>query len=429
MKRGILAASIAAIVALGIAGCATPPRATNSTAEATLRSNPERLIVVTVANPTSAVATRAGSTMRGYDGAGSYSASVAAHSTVSELVREYSLQEVAAWPIDALHVHCIVFRIPDNVERSVILERLSQDRRVQIAQPLQVFATSTVTYNDPYVGLQSGFNALDSASAHQYTRGEGVRVAVIDTGIDTKHPDLAGRIVSEINFVDGNNTQFVQDRHGTGIAGIIAATGNNAQGIVGVAPGVKIVAIKACWQLQPTADDARCDTFRLAQAMVAAMDSNVQIVNLSISGPADPLLNELMKKGIERGMIFVGAAPRDGRPNSFPVSTNGVIAVDAVEHRTGLRDALPAPGDEILTLTPAGHYDFSSGTSLATAHVTGAVALLLNQNRKLTSQALQALLQNSRESSGSASINACAALAAMKPAAPCAAASRAAAAR
>jgi hypothetical protein len=409
MKPRLVVAATLACAAL-ISGCATTPRATDATADSILRREPDQLIVVTVNNPTETLITRAGSTARAYEG-GMYHASLQARATIAAIQREYSLQPVAAWPIDALHVHCVVFRIPARGERAALLAKLASDSRVRIAQPLQVFATSSVTYNDPYVDLQNGFKALDIASAHEWSRGDGVRVAIIDTGVDGNHPDLAGRIIKESNFVDDNAQQFNRDRHGTGVAGVIAALGNNHEGIVGVAPGVKLVALKACWQLQIDSDEARCNSFTLAQALVAALNDNVQIVNLSVSGPADPLLDELIAQGVRRGIVFVGAAPRDGRPNSFPISSAGVLAVDAAERRSGLRDALPAPGIDILTLTPDGHYDFASGASLATAHVTGVVALLLNRDRHLSTTRLQDLLQGSRNASlHSGSINACNAL-------------------
>ncbi len=419
MIRRKLAIPLAAAIALCLAGCATPVRETDALPGMVLRNSPEQLIVVTIANPKAVVATRAGSTLRGYDDAGDYAASGFARTTVSALTKEYSLREVAAWPIDALHVHCVVFRIPNGSERDAMLLRLSRDARVRIAQPLQVFTTTSVVYNDPYVDLQNGFKTLDIAAAHQWSRGDGVRVAIVDTGLDTRHPDLAGRIVRQENFVDDDADRFRSDRHGTEVAGVIAATGNNAQGIVGVAPGVKIIAIKACWQLQPMTDDARCNSFTLAQALSAVLDANAQVVNLSISGPADPLLSELIAKGLQRGIVFVGAAPRDGRADRFPVSNPGVIAVDAAEQRSGFPNAVPAPGADILTLTPAGHYDFSSGASLATAHVTGAIALLLHEDRKLNAQSLMALLQKSRDAGANTSINACNALAALDTRASC----------
>jgi subtilisin family serine protease len=101
------------------------------------------------------------------------------------------------------------------------------------------------------------------------------------------------------------------------------------------------------------------------------------------------------------------------------VSNAGVIAVDAAGLHSGFHDALAAPGTDILTLTPSGHYDFSSGASLATAHVTGTVALLLHQDHKLNAQSVLALLQRSRDTNSDASINACTALAAVNVHASC----------
>src|SRR5258706_15921105 len=148
MRPSILRLSALAALACVAAACATTPRATNATSEAILRNEPERLIVVTVENSAETTATRAGSTPRGYDSVGGYHASRAAQATIAAIEREYSLQAIAAWPIDVLHVHCVVFRISSESERASLLTRLSQDARVRIAQPLQLFATSSVVYND-----------------------------------------------------------------------------------------------------------------------------------------------------------------------------------------------------------------------------------------------------------------------------------------
>ncbi len=84
--------------------------------------------------------------------------------------------------------------------------------------------------------MQSGFRSIDAAAAQQWSRGERVRVAVIDTGVDAAHPDFGGRVVVQRNFVDADARRFGQDRHGTAVAGIISAAANNKLGIVGVAP-------------------------------------------------------------------------------------------------------------------------------------------------------------------------------------------------
>ena len=224
----------------------------------------------------------AGSSPKGYDGLTLYGPTSHAAQVLKGVERDYGLREVTAWPIAPLHMHCAVLELSANADRASVLASLTQDRRVRIAQPLQTFATQTAIYDDPYVGLQRGFQQMEVPEAHAWSRGEGVRIAIIDTGVDTQHPDLRGAVVQIGNFVDSDAEQFRRDRHGTELAGIIAAVANNHEGIVGVAPGARLAVFKACWQLHDDADAARCNSFTLAQALTAALDAHVHIVNLSL---------------------------------------------------------------------------------------------------------------------------------------------------
>ena len=110
-------------------------------------------------------------------------------------------------------------------------------------------------------------------------------------------------------------------RHGTAMAGLIAAVANNHIGIVGIAPLAQVEVFEACWQLQPDNDAAACNTFTLAQALAAALASGAPLVNLSIAGPSDPLLSALVEQGMKRGITFVGAVPAG--PAGFPTSIPG----------------------------------------------------------------------------------------------------------
>jgi hypothetical protein len=412
------------LVFLLFAGCASAPHLQAAHLAPAIREHPERLILVTVANPSIPVESRAGSTTHGYAGFTAYGVAASARTTAAELAKDYSLEQVGAWPISQLHVHCVVFAIPEDRSRGEVLDRLMHDARVKLAEPMRTYDTLS-SYNDPYVELQHGLIDLDVADAHAISQGEGIRVAIIDTGIALEHPDLKGRILAAKNFVDNDDVQFAHDRHGTQVAGVIAAVANNHEGIVGVAPAVKIIAIKACWQLPTQADAARCNSFTLAQALSAALQASAQIVNLSLTGPADPLLNELIREGVRQGTVFVGAAPNTSGANDFPAGAAGVLGVDAAENTSErVSERLYAPGRDILTLTPEGHYDFASGSSFATAHVTGTVALLLARNAKLTATAIHTLLtesegQMSTQAGSKTSINACAALAAMAQHGPC----------
>jgi len=409
---------LAALVIAGLCACSGTRVATEARVEAgKLTDVPDRYIVAGVDNDESSDAGRAGSSPRGYDGLAAYGPTPQAQRLLQGLEREYGMREITAWPIAPLHMHCAVLEIPAGADRVAVLAALTQDRRVRIAQPLQTFATQTSVYDDPYVGLQRGFQKIDVPDAHPWSRGEGVRVAIIDTGADDLHPDLHGAIVEVGNFVDSDVGQFRRDRHGTELAGIIAAVANNGEGIVGIAPGAKLSIFKACWQLQDDTDSARCNSYTLARALTAALDSRAQVVNLSLAGPADPLLRQLIQEGLRRGILFIGAAPPETVQSEDPLlQVDGVIEVAGDGILGGPGAPLRAPGREILTLLPGGHYDFASGTSVATAHVTGIVALLLAKNSKLTGAAVYQLLRDTTvhvDAGGDDSVDACGAVTAL----------------
>jgi subtilisin family serine protease len=266
--------------------------------------------------------------------------------------------------------------------------------------------------------LERGFRQMDVIDAHSWSSGEGVKVAIIDTGADTQHQDLRGRITAADNFVDSDAEQFRRDRHGTEMAGVIAAVANNHEGIVGVAPDARLLLFKACWQLRLDADAANCNSFTLARALVAALDAHVQIVNLSLIGPDDPLLRGLIQEGMRRGILFVGAASDRVEGQRGLSQLPGIIEVTSAGVRTPSDAGVYAPGKDILTLMPGGHYDFASGDSIATAQVSGVVALLLAKDRNLTAAATSKLLRDTSvraEASGDGTVHvdACAAVVAL----------------
>lgn len=379
---------------------------------------PERFIILAVDNDPGAFVARAGGTPHGYDSISSYGPSLSARQKMRSLEHDYGLREVNAWPIKPLHMHCAVLEVPAGMDRDSLLATLAQDRRIRLAQPLQIFATRTEKYNDPYVGLQRGFQQMDVADAHPWSRGEGVKVAIIDTGADTLHPDLRGRVATAVNFVDSDDRQFKHDRHGTEMAGVIAAVADNAQGIVGIAPGAHLLLFKACWQARLDDDAARCDSFTLARALVAALDAGAQIINLSLAGPADPLLSGLIREGVHRGILFVGAAPFDmSADKEGLLQQPGVIEVASTGSQAAHGYPLYAPGREILTLLPGGHYDFASGDSIATAEVSGVLALLLAKKAGLSAADAYRLLRDTSVhgdvGSDGTAIDACAAVVAL----------------
>jgi hypothetical protein len=386
------------LFAASLAACSSVPVRIDSRALSDqVTRAPERYIIAAVDNQPIAFIAHAGGSPRGYDSVTDYGPSAHARKTLREVESEYGLREVDSWPIEALGMHCAVLELPAGTDRISMLSRLQQDKRIRLTQALQTFDTRT-EYNDPYVELQRGFKQMDVAAAHPWSRGEGVKIAIIDTGVDVDHPDLRGAVAVAANFVDTDDRQFRRDRHGTEMAGVIAAVANNNEGIVGIAPGARLLVFKACWQAQSDADAARCNSFTLARALAAAFDAHAQIVNMSLAGPEDPLVGDLIREGLRRGVLFVGAAADEGSTGSV-LHQPGVIEVASSESRTAMASAVYAPGHEILTLLPQGHYDFASGASIATAQVSGVVALMLARNPGLSATAALRVLRDTSASS------------------------------
>jgi len=325
---------------------------------------------------------------------------------------------VAGWPITALKLYCIVLEPPPGTSREAMLAALAKDERVRLAEPLHDYATYAQDpppahrYNDPYVELQRGFVETDAAVAHNLSQGQGTRVAVVDTGADLAHPDLQGRIRDTRNLVDDDAQAFSGDRHGTEVAGIIAATGNNHQGIVGMAPDAAISVYKACWYGGTDARGARCNSFTLAKALAAILDTDARVINLSLGGPADALLGQLLGQLLEQGRIVVAALPPSGNLDGFPDATPGVLVARVTSETAAPAGVLGAPGHDILSTEPGGGYDFSSGSSMAAAHVSGIVALLLSLDPRLSADAVhRILLESSKRRPDGVQVDAAAAVA------------------
>jgi len=337
-------------------------------------------IVVGFANEPHAMLAPAGATGSRYAGAG-YQVSQSAQLSARRVAAEYALRPLASWPIRALSMHCVVFEITDGRAVADVLAALAKDPRVMLAQPLQQFHTLTdaqpqgVSYNDPLYDLQTNLVSLGIARAQERAQGAGVHVALIDTGVDRAHPDLAGRVGTSHSYLASRAPSPAWLRHGTAMAGVIAAVANNHVGIVGIAPLAQLEVFEACWQLEPDKDAAACNTFTLAQALAGALASGAPLVNLSFAGPADPLLTALVQSGLKHGVTFVGAAAGPQAP--FPAAIPGVISASPSEHPVPA-GSLGAPAEHVLTLRPGGQYDFESGSSVAAAELTGVLALLLS---------------------------------------------------
>ncbi len=366
-------------------------------------------IVVAFANAPQGTPAPAGTTGTRYGGDG-YRLAQGAQRQAQRIGATYALRQLTSWPIEALALHCVVYEVPDDRDVTQLIARLQKDARVLLAEPLQEFRTlsapDAAAYNDPLYELQSNLATLSVPAAQQHAQGAGITVALIDTAVDAAHPDLRGRIVRTHSYLPPQAPSGA--RHGTAMAGLIAAVANNHLGIVGIAPQAQVEVFAACWQLAAQADAAACNTFTLAQALAAALASGAPIVNLSLAGPQDPLLAALIQQGLKRGVTFVGAfAPG---PATFPTSIAGVIAAAGSE-AVAAPGTLRAPSEHVMTLRPAGEYDFVSGTSVAAAEISGVIALLMSASHTHLSPAAVALLLGPQGGDAAHAVDASAALA------------------
>jgi subtilisin family serine protease len=321
-------------------------------------------------------------------------------SIIDDLARAYNLTRLGVFLITALGVQCIRFQVPEDRSIDAAIGRLAADPRVESVQLNQRFRGLGVVYNDKYASLQYGARVIRADAAHRWATGKGVKVAVVDTGVAIGHPDLLGQIGNHANFVDGGDKTFAQEIHGTEVAGVIAARAGNGIGIFGIAPEASVVALKACWQLNT--GQAECSSWTLLKALDHAINkAEVRLLNLSLGGPPDKLLRDLLEVAEHRGITVVAAAQKEG-PSApgFPASLPTVIGVLASDLHGKVDGApggkptrlLAAPGIDILTTVPPKGYNEVRGSSLAAAHVTGVVALLLERAPGLSPIHVRAIL-------------------------------------
>jgi len=324
------------------------------------------------------------------------------------LARRHGLIVVDSWPMPALGVDCFVMEAESHAVVVRALDQLGREDRVESAQGMNVFLV--LGHDDPLYPLQRRALGWDLADVHRFATGKNVRVAEIDSGVEVDHPDLRGRVPITRNFA---KSPAASEAHGTAVAGIIAARADDGIGIAGVAPEAELHALRACDEA-PNHEEARCTTFALAKALQFALERDVQVINLSLGGPHDRLLERLLDVIISRGIIVVSAIDGRAADGGFPASHADVLPVASADGPSVLDTALRAPGRDVPTTTVGRSWGFVSGASYAAAGVSGVVALLLERHPGMrvaqVRRALAGIEADSDRPGQPVTVDACAAL-------------------
>ena len=331
---------------------------------------PERQILVMVKHPPDHF--RPNSAYAG--GYGDGLARSARSRLAKRIAKDHGLTFVDGWPMQMIGVDCFIMAVPEGRSTEAAAEELSTDSKVAWAEPVELYHVqgTAASHNDPLYPAQPAARSWDLADLHRLATGKGVKVAVIDSGIQANHPDLAGQLLVNRNFVAGQDEK--PEDHGTGVAGIIAAKSDNRIGIAGIAPGARLLGLRACWQQRPAG--TVCDGLSLAKAFYFAVQERADVINLSLSGPDSRLLKVLVQAAIDRGSVVVTAYDPAKPHGGFPASVPGVIAVADRSFAASSGEVYTAPGRDVPTTQPGGRWFLVNGSSFSAAHVSGLAALV-----------------------------------------------------
>ena len=277
-----------------------------------------------------------------------------------------------------------------------VLAELRADPAVEYAEPNYVVhlveegSVAAVPVNDPKTAGQYSLDQMRVRDAWSLSKGGSGVVAVLDTGVQANHRDLAGRVLPGYDFVNGDSNAADDNGHGTWVAGIIAANANDAYGIAGVSWTDKILPVKVMTR------EGTGDTADLTSGITWAANHGATVINMSVGGfPASQYVQDAVNFAWNKGAVLVGAAGNNGRQEAFyPASFANVVSVSATQVNDefaswssyGSKVDVSAPGASVQTTNCTvctyadhntwGEHTYISGTSFATPNVVGVVALI-----------------------------------------------------
>ena len=300
-------------------------------------------------------------------------------------------------------INVYVVELPSSANERAVINALRRSAHLKFAELDQVFEPSQAP-NDPYFGNAWHLPKIGAPTAWDTSVGQGVTIAILDSGVDGTHPDLAPQMVPGWNFYDNNNITNDVYGHGTEVAGTAAAAGNNATGVAAVTWRAKIMPLRV------TDTQGYGYTSMIAQGLVWAADHGARVANISFLGVAGDLavLNAAQYMRNKGGIVVVAGGNTGGALNYAPSDVvTAVSATDSNDARTSWSSYgdyidVAAPGVGIWTTTRGGGYAGFSGTSASSPVVAGTYALMIAANPSLTPTDLDTDLFTTAHDLGSA---------------------------
>jgi filamentous hemagglutinin family protein len=335
-------------------------------------------------------------------------------SQLDTVARELRLTITGSQCLMQTHLNLLRLHIDSGQSVADVIRALARYRIIALAQANFIYHTMQERVaqdlaQDPDLAgrAQEGDSAqyalgkLGLSDIHKQIKGTNIPIAVIDSQIDTHHPDLDGVFADQYDAVGG--AAEAPHPHGTGMAGAIAAH----RRLMGIAPAARIYAIHAFSSGAASADST---TFNILKGLDWAAGKGVRVINMSFAGPRDPSMERALKAAHDKGIVLIAAAGNAGpkSPPLFPGADPNVIAVTATDANDkifaganrGRYIAVAAPGVDILVPAPEDTYQLTTGTSVSSAEVAGIAALLLERNPNLGPEDIRKILTTSAKHPG-----------------------------
>ena len=318
-----------------------------------------------------------------------------------ELARRHRLARLRSQNFPLIGGTIGLFRITDRRTIEVASREFATEASVRSVQPNFRYVLqeqkAALTEGDP---AQYANAKLRLPQAHTLAHGANVTIAVIDSGIDVKHPELVNAIADNFDALGSKEGPHV---HGTGIAGAIVSHAR----LMGSAPEARILAIRA---FGAAPNGAESTSYVILKGLDYAAVHGAQVVNMSFAGPKDALIERAIAATVAKGIVMVAAAGNAGpkSPPLYPAANANVIAVTATDAQDrlfaasnrGSHIAISAPGVDIFLPAPDEKYQMTSGTSFSAAYVSGLAALMLERNPALKPGEVHAILMKTARDLG-----------------------------